>query len=404
MNEVRCFHGDFTVNQHRKHIIQLIRVHGQVARPFVAKAMDLSLPTVTNLVKGLLAESIIVEDGFGESQGGRPAALLKLNPDFAQAIGVELSHAGVHAVLVDLGGNVLASTTAPIDPARPDATMERAAGLVAKLIEGASRDRLKGIGVGVAGFVDRKRGVSTKFPHSEAWANVEVAALLKARFGLDVQVDNDVQAATLAEFRYGAARGVDSFLYFHVGHGIRLGMVVGGRLFHGAHGRAGELGHIVVEDNGPLCYCGNNGCLESFASPRAIEGQAKEAMQKGVESSIATFAGGDASAVTIDSVLAAAAAGDRLAVNIIERVGTHIGRVMANLANLFDPSLFVLAGRLTASESPLVESVDRAFRRIAMPAARDTVEIRKTAFPEGACPRGAATLVFDGMFEHLSLG
>ncbi len=398
------FHGNFAVNQHRRHIIQLIRVHGQVARPFLAKTMDVSLPTVTNLVKGLISDRIIVEQGFGESQGGRPAALLKLNPEFAQAIGVEISHGGAQAALLDLSGGVLASESAEVDPARPELTMERVATVVEKLVGASARERLKGIGVGVAGFVDRERGVSIKFPHSEGWANVDIRSVLGKQFGLEVAVDNDVQAATLAEFRYGTARGVDSFLYFHVGHGIRLGMVMGGKLFHGAHGRAGELGHTVVEENGPLCYCGNNGCLESFASPRAIEGQAKDAMQKGVESSIATFAGGDASAVTIDSVLSAAAAGDRLAVNLVERVGTHIGRAMANLANLFDPSLFVLAGRLTASESPLVESVNRAFRRIAMPAARDTVEIRKTAFPEGACPRGAGTLVFDRMFEQMSLG
>ncbi len=389
---------------HRRQIIGLIRAHGQVARPFIAKSMDVSLPTVTNLVKGLITDGVVMEDGYGESQGGRRAAMLKLCPSFAQAVGVEISHAGVNGVLMDLSGTVLSSGSATVDPSAPEETMRRVAEAVAPLVEKATRSRLKGIGVGVAGLVDRESGVSIKFPHSEAWANVAVGALLRERFSLDVVVDNDVQAATLAEFRYGTARGVDTFLYFHLGFGIRVGMVLGGRVFHGVHGRAGELGHIVVEEQGPLCYCGNNGCLESYASPRAIVAQAKEAMQKGVESSIASFAGGDASAVTIDSVLAAAASGDRLAVNLVERVGMHIGRVMANLANLFDPKLFVLAGHLTASESPLVESVDRAFRRIAMPAARDSVEIRRSAFSEGPCARGAATLVFDRMFEQLRLG
>jgi predicted NBD/HSP70 family sugar kinase len=392
------------MNQHRQHIIHLIRTHGQVARPFVAKDMSVSLPTVTNIVKGLIADGIVMEDGFSESQGGRRAALLKLDPSYAQAIGVEISHAGVKAVLMDVSGGVLETATASADTSSPDEAMRHVTEAVGSLVAKSSRERLKGIGVGVAGIVDRERGVSIKFPHSEAWTNVPVAAMLRERFGFDVLVDNDVEAATLAEFRYGAARGVDSFLYFHMGYGIRLGVVIGGKVYHGVHGRAGEMGHIVVEENGPLCYCGNNGCLESYASPRAIVAQAKEAMQKGVESSIASFAGGDASAVTIDAVLSAAAAGDRLAGNLIERVGTHIGRVMANLANLLDPTLFVLAGRLTASESPLAESVSRAFRRIATPAARDSVEIRRTAFPEGPCARGAATLVFDRMFEQLMLG
>jgi len=213
-----------------------------------------------------------------------------------------------------------------------------------------------------------------------------------------------VQAATLAEFRYGAARGVDSFVYLHIGHGIRVGMVVDGKVFHGVHGRAGELGHVVVEEGGPICYCGNYGCLESLASPRAIVNQAREAMGKGVESSIAPFARGDASGIHIDAVLEAAADGDRLAINLLERAAAHIGRVVANLTNILDPSMFILAGKLAIREGPLVEVIERVFRRMAMPAARDTVEIRKSAFAESPCARGAATLVFDRMFEQMALG
>lgn len=392
------------MKQKRRDIVRLIRTEGQVDRPSIARSMSANVPTVTMLVKALVSEGILFEDGFSESQGGRPAALLKLNPAFAQAIGVEISLSGVHAVLMDLGGNILESASVAADgPPSPEPTMAHVVSLVESLLAKSSRDRLRGIGVGVAGLVDREQGISIKFPQSESWVNVRVVDALVSRFGLETRLDNDVQAATLAEFRYGAARGVDSFLYMHMGHGIRMGMVLGGKVFHGVHGRAGELGHIVMEERGPICYCGNYGCLESLASPRAIVAQAKEAMQKGVESSIASFAGGDASAVTIESVLAAAAGGDRLAVNLVEGVASHIGRVMANLANLFDPSVFILAGRLATEESPLVESVERVFRRTAMPAARDSVVIRKSAFVEAPGARGAATLVFDRMFEQLSL-
>lgn len=389
---------------HRQGIIKLTRTGGQVARPFLARTLHISLPTVTNLVKGLLSDEILIEDGFEESQGGRRAALLKLNPEYASAIGVEVSLAGVHAVLMDLAGNIIDRVSGRTDPVTDcDKTMDEVISLITPLVEKVPRSKLKGIGVGVAGLVDREHGVSLKFPHCENWSNVRISNILQSRFSTETCVENDIQAATLAEFRYGAARGVPSFLYLHIGHGIRVGMVLDGKVFHGVHGRAGELGHIVVEEQGPICYCGNYGCLESLASPRAIVNQAKEAMQKGVESTISSYAGGDLSAINIDAVLSAAGDGDRLAVNLVERVGAHIGRVVANLANLFDPAMFILAGKLTGDDSLMVEAIERVFRRTAMPAARDEVEIRKSAFRESPCPRGAATLVFDRMFEQMSL-
>lgn len=389
---------------HRQQIIQLTRTQVQVARPLLARALGISLPTVTNLVKGLIADEILIEDGFGASQGGRRAALLRLNPEFAYAAGAEVSLSGVSAVLMDLSGNVLSSGAATSGAISDSQTaMNSLVAALDPLLSGVSRTRLKGIGVGVAGLVDRENGVSIKFPHCDAWANVRVGDILETRFKLPTCVDNDIQASTLAEFRYGAARGAETFLYLHIGQGIRLGMVLDGKLFHGVHGRAGELGHIVVEEGGPICYCGNYGCLESLASPRAIINQARDAMAMGVESAITAALTTGAAPISIEAVLSAAETGDRLAVNLVERVGHHIGLVMANLANLFDPSLFILAGKLAVGESPMVEVIERVFRRTTMPAARDSVEIRKSAFPQSPCAQGAATLVFDRMFEQMLL-
>jgi glucokinase-like ROK family protein len=355
-------------------------------------------------VKGLISDGILIEQGYGESQGGRRAALLKLNPDYAYAVGVEISHSGVKALLMDLAGSVTAEEPGGIGGVSDaELTVKEVIRVVEPLLGKVSRSKLKGIGVGVAGLVDREQGVSIKFPHCDGWSNVRIGNLLESRFNVETCVENDIQAATLAEYRYGAARGVDSFLYVHIGQGIRLGMVLEGKLFHGQHGRAGELGHIVVEESGPICYCGNYGCLESLASPRAIVAQAKEAMEKGVESTIATTAQGGPTAMDIRAVLEAASAGDRLAVNLLERVSNYIGRVMANLASLFDPSVFIVGGGMAAPGSPIVEMIERVFRRAAMPAARDSVEIRKSAFPESPRARGAAALVFDRLFERMSL-
>ena len=380
-----------------------MRSEGEVSRPHLGRALGISLPTITNLVKKLLSEELIVEGGLGESQGGRRATLLRLNPDYAQAIGVEVSVSGLNAVLMDLTGSVMASRKGNDGPVRdPERTINEVAGFIEELLAEVSPKRLRGIGVGIAGLVDREQGVSIEFPHSESWSNVRVADSLRNRFNLPVLIDNDVQAATLAELRYGSARKVDSFLYLHIGQGIRLGVVVGGNILHGVHGRAGEVGHVVVEENGPICYCGNNGCLESVASPPALVKQACEALEKGVESPLLAKAKAEPAGVTIEAVLSAAAQNDRLAMNLVERAGHHIGRTIADLANIFDPRILILAGKFGDRESPMMEVIERVFRRLAMPAARDSVEIRRSEFSESPCARGAATLVFDRMFEEMA--
>jgi predicted NBD/HSP70 family sugar kinase len=387
---------------YRRQVVTLTRTHGQASRPFMAQELGISMPTVTNVTRDLLADGIFVEEGYSQSRGGRRAALLQLNPNYAQAVGVEISLSGLTTVLVDVTGNMIARRRdSNHRVSDPQATLDAVGVLVEGLLETNRVPSLRGMGVGVAGLVSRETGVSIEFPHCDAWTNVAVREVLQERFDLPVFVDNDVQAATLAEHRYGVARGLDAFLYLHVGNGIRLGMVIDGRLHQGAHGRAGELGHVVVNEGGPICYCGNYGCLESVASPMAIVSQAREAIEKGVESSVVSKTGGDLSKLSIEMILSAATQNDRLSINLLERAGQQIGRMVANLANLFDPRLLILAGRLVALEGPLFDVIERSFRRLAMPAAGNLTEIKRSAFPESPCPRGAATLVFDEMFESM---
>jgi predicted NBD/HSP70 family sugar kinase len=255
--------------------------------------------------------------------------------------------------------------------------------------------------VGISGLVDRKNGVSVRFPWAEHWDNVPVGRLLSERFGLPVQVENDVQAATLAHLRFGAGRGVRHFLYLHIGQGIRLGIVADGKLYSGASGKAGEVGHVVVTPEGPVCYCGNYGCLESLAGPSAMVGQAREAIAKGVESAILTLAGGQAEKIDFKAVLEAASQGDRLAGNLVEKSGQHIGQVLANLANVLEPELVIAGGIGTELLKPLVEVITTKFRTVAMPGVRDRVRVVGSEFERFPCSLGAGTLVLEDFFERV---
>ena len=280
-----------TSRTHNQELLKLTRGLGAVSRTQAARALGVSVPTMTLVANNLLARGVLVEAGQAESQGGRPARLLKLNPDHLYVVGIECSLLRTEAVLVNLVGEVLSRHAAePAGPPRHDTVIETIVRLVEAVLSDHPDARPKGIGVGISGLVDRASGVSVRFPHAESWEGIPVGELLSTRLGLPAVVENDVQATTLTHLRYGVGKPVDDFLYLHIGGGIRLGIVTAGRLYSGATGKAGELGHVVVVHDGPVCYCGNYGCLESLAGPVAVADQARQAISKGVDSSIPVHA------------------------------------------------------------------------------------------------------------------
>jgi glucokinase len=254
--------------------------------------------------------------------------------------------------------------------------------------------------VGISGLVSAETGVSVKFPRSEKWVGVPLGRILSDRLGVPAWVANDVQAATLGELRYGEGREVDSFVYLHLGEGIALGLVVRGELYQGARGNVGELGHSIVQAEGPICYCGNYGCLESLASPAAIVRQTREAITgAGVESQVLALAGGDLGGICIERVLQAAEAGDRLASNLVEKAAGYIGLSVANLVNVLSPERLILAGAMVERGGPLLEAVTRSFRSLVMPGLRNVTELRKSSLGGEAAVLGAAALVSDGLMD-----
>ena len=254
-------------HQYQRRILKLLRSEREASRPTLARALDLSLPTITNIVKQLLESGIVVEADYKQSTGGRRAALLQLDPNFAHALGLEVSHSRVHAARVSLTGEIVDQETTPSPPPgtqKPDP--EQIVEVVQALLTRAPDGLVVGLGVGISGIVSSRQGMSVKFPRVETWANVPLAGILSERLGLPTWLENDVQAATLGELRFGGGRSVENFAYLHLGEGIALGIVANGQLYEGANGNVGELGHSIVESGGPICYCGNYGCLESVAS------------------------------------------------------------------------------------------------------------------------------------------
>jgi glucokinase len=221
-------------------------------------------------------------------------------------------------------------------------------------------DGVTAIGVGMAGLVDARSGVLLWTPNL-VWRNLPLSEGLGARFGLPVTVDNDATAAAWAESRLGASRGYDDSLFVGVGTGIGGGIVAGGRLLRGAHGFAGEIGHIIVEPGGPLCGCGNRGCWEQVASGLAIARAGRRAVNDEPGSMIARLADGDPDRVTGSLVTEAAREGDVVAVAILTSVARRLGEGIAGLVNVLDPEVVVVGGGVGEAEDLLLGPLREAY-------------------------------------------
>jgi glucokinase len=205
--------------------------------------------------------------------------------------------------------------------------------------------QLAGIGIACAGGIDSGSGVVvTPSPNMADWADVPLADIIRERFRVDTFIVNDASAAALGEHRYGAGRGVKDLVLFTLGTGIGGGIITDGKLYLGARGGAGELGHMTIEAAGPECGCGNTGCLEMLASGRAVERDAISRLQKGEKSVLLDMVSGDIGSITAEQVGAAARDGDPMAMAVIARAAYYLGIGMVNAANIFNPEMIVCGG------------------------------------------------------------
>ncbi len=203
------------------------------------------------------------------------------------------------------------------------------------------------VGIGAPGLIDPERGIVLASPHLPGWRNVRLRDMVEETLGKKTFLINDANAAALGELYFGAARGVRNFIYITLSTGIGGGIVIDGKIYSGAIGAAGEVGHMTIDDKGPLCNCGNRGCWETLASGTALAREARQRIEEGIRTSILQHAEGDVAKVTAQAVHSAATQGDSLARELIAQTGYYVGVGLANLINIFNPELIVIGGGLS---------------------------------------------------------
>jgi N-acetylglucosamine repressor len=338
MNVLRKGNKELIKELNRSLVIDMVRLQGNITRTEISKETGLGLSTITNIIDELIQENLVYEIGTGHSQGGRKPVLLKFNGDFGIIAGLKIEKHQVKMCLSNLEGKILHKSQFTY-------ILEEASQLSSIIIENlehfiarnVSASKLKGIGIATPGLVDRE---SNKVIYSPI-LKVDHGDLkpIGQHFNVPLIIDNDANVFALAEKWIGTGREYRNFIGITVGAGVGAGIVIENMLFRGEFGGAGELGHITVSQGGSLCYCGQRGCLEIYASDSYLVNEAERMVSIGIPTLMESF-----TPITAESIFMAAQMGDTYAQELLVKQGENLAIGIKNMVHLINPEAVILGG------------------------------------------------------------
>jgi glucokinase-like ROK family protein len=345
-------------NLNRHAIVDLIRfTPGGISRVELARHMGLTRAAVTSIVNDLSKAGLVREVESHYPAGRRPI-VLEVNPSRGYVIGVDMGATHVTVILADFAAQVIAEVEEPLDiSAGAEECLNRVDKIVRSLIfaNGLKLSDISAVGIGVPGPIDIDAGMVIEPPIMPGWDQFPIRDYLKKLWGCEISLGNDAELGAVGEWAYGAGRGERNLAYIKMGTGIGAGLLLEGQIYHGATGSAGEIGHITIEDNGPICTCGNRGCLEAIAGGWAIAREAVTAAKTNRRSQLALIT--PVESITARDVITAARNGDLTSQKIMIDAGAHLGTAIASLVNLFNPSMVVIGGGVAQMGDLLIDPV-----------------------------------------------
>ena len=381
----------------RSIILNRIRTDSPISRAQIAKDTKLTPPTVSSNVKALIEQGIVIESVLGESQGGRKPTMLLINNKAFYVIGVDVGPKVIDYVIADLAGNIVTrgsnKLTMPITNTGFLTILKEG---VHTLIAETSIDLEKVIGIGVAmhGVVEVETGTSL-FATNLSLTNIPIKEALEKEFELEVKVENDARAMALGESWFGNHGELDSMLAVNLGRGVGAGLIINGKVYHGAQDISGEVGHMTIDINGEICECGNRGCLQTFATGSAITKQAEKVLK---ELAITDF---DDTPITGEIVYEMALAGNQDFVKILEDTGAIIGIGLTNLIHIINPSKIILGGGVTKSGKFILPAVHKSIEQRALTPRAKQTEVTLSELGDDATIIGAIALLLVDLFDPL---
>lgn len=389
-------------------ILTLIHSEEKISRVILAKVLGMSTATMSGTTRSLKEKNLVAEVGSISGRSGRRRVLLSIRPDLAYVVGVDLGSYNLRALVTDMCGNILASHSENTCMAEGrDAVIQRTFHAVRRVIEESKlpAESIRGIGIGHSGVIDVEHGRVLSFPRPgqmEQWKNIPLRQIFEDEFKVSCLLEDSARAVAIAERQYGAGAGRKNFIYIDIGMGIGSAIFIDGLLYRGSGGSAGEVGHITLEESGPLCFCGNRGCLEALASCAAIIGNVQNAIRRGVASQITELIAEDLDKLTVEVVAQAAAANDSLAFRALMQAAAHLGSAAADLVNLLNPGALIFGGALfRAAPTSLLDEIRRTIRGRALEKSANDAHLLVSPLSSDAGARGAAWLMAERLIPTL---
>lgn len=398
MNKNKTGNNKFLKKLNQSIILDLIRVNKAVSRAELSQITGLSPTAIGVITSSLIDEGYIHETGIGESKGGRRPVLFELRPESFYSIGVDLDFNYISIVLIDISGTIIYEHSLEMEkPIRVNSVVKTLRKEIESCLQAFSitPKNLLGIGVSVPGMVDNDTH-EIVFAPNFGWKNVDIENELKEFFSVPVYVENEAMSSAICENWIGSCQDASNFVCINIKTGIGAGIFTGGKLYRGTGGSAGEVGHIVVDEAGQRCSCGNYGCLETMASIGRIVENAKKLVRQGVVSSLNSLNNIDD--ISIENIVEAARCGDEAARNILLESARYIGIAISNIVNTLNPSRIVIGKEFVKFADLVMEQIKSIVACKALKAPASKVDIVASEIGEKSSALGAAIIPLKVLF------
>jgi len=385
----------------RSAILDLIRSSGRVSRIELSERSGLTEATISKIVRSLLLDGLVVEAGYGDSTGGKRPVLLTLNTDSRYALGISLDAQHIVYVVSDVSGRAVHKmTTEGTGTSKPPDVVKRIASELGRLLRRNKIERSDIIGIGIAGAgrLDSSGGVLRSSRKASEWEDFAVEDALSDASALPVILDNDANCAALGEFWSGRVPATRDFATVYMATGIGCGIVINGDIYRGASSNVGEIGHMILEANGPECWCGSRGCLEMLAAPAIVVQRARQNAALADRLDIADEHIDVRRAFT--RIGKAAAAGDEDAASLVAEAAMYLSKAVLGVVNMLDIDTLFLGGPGFAEAGDIyLQTVRRELDTFAFMRSVHPVSVEMSAVGPEAAALGAASVV---LHSHLT--
>lgn len=383
----------------KRQLIRLFYREGSKTIADLCDATNNSIPSITNTMHEMAAEGWVRKFGVGHSKGGRRPAIYGISPDAGMIAAIDLSRKDSRLGVFNLQNHRMCDELEIQEGLNTtDEILQILRLALDELLDkhGLDKKKVLGLGITIPGLIDLKTGVSYSFP---LFGDRPLVDLFEELFGLPVVIEHDTKAMALGEAWFGLAREISNVLFINIGSGIGLGIMIDGKLYHGHSGFSGEFGHIQMNPDGHLCYCGKIGCLETIASGTALVKKAGEMIGQGKNTIISTLVDQDTANIKLATIIEAAYKGDHFAIELIEEAGEHLAKGISMLIHLFNPEAIIIGGEMAEAGNLITDPVQQKLNKYTMLRLKQETHILLSDLKKLAGLYGLLPIVADRVFD-----